>query len=164
VTRGLGACLVAAILVLQVRADAVYLRLVENPRAFRAWCSPAISELSARVRALEPDLVLSADWGLHTQLFSLARTEERSRFVDLWVGFEDAAVLEPERETQLHDRYFEGRRVLVVMHTPDETAMPAARRNFLSFRAAMLGDTRAPEIVSDANGRPLYELYVTWRP
>jgi len=147
------------LVVAHVRADAAYLERIEDPAGYLAESSPAIRDLSDRIRSLRTDAVFSVDWGLHTQLFSLAAAEDRARFTDLWATFENPAASTVAGKQSLRER-FAGRRIVVVQHTSRQTVMRGARNAFLDFRAEMLPGAAPPERVADAAGRRLYEIHL----
>ncbi len=151
----LGAGMLAWLLV-SVRLDLAYLRMMghselENPK----WSS-AIFELSRSLERKPFDLVICTDWGLHAPLFSLAKSGRRMRYWDLWPKFKvldqhprDAAWLAGE---------VRGKRVLVVMHAKEFVEQKPARANALRWIQSLPGK-KEHWTVKHGDGRDLFEVY-----
>ncbi|MEZ5987631.1 MAG: glycosyltransferase family 39 protein [Planctomycetota bacterium] len=141
----------AGLLVGEARTLLAYHAGLTTPGSIRPRLSPAIYELADRVEAEGCDLVVSTDWGLHTQLFALAPADRRRRYADAWVLF---------KEQDIDARYGEGLltgRTAFVLHAdPYEEQAPARSRALAWLRERHPGGRvlRVPE------ADPLYEVWV----
>jgi 4-amino-4-deoxy-L-arabinose transferase-like glycosyltransferase len=150
----------AAILVAsQVLWIAAYLRRIEENGPFRPWSDPAIYDLAALLHEQSPATVVSADWGLHTQLFALAPPSERPRYFDSWQVLNAQGGSALEQRERLRESDFSGRNAIVVLHAPDVTFMKDARAAFLELERDSLQQTAPTRTVYNAAGEPIYELH-----
>jgi hypothetical protein len=117
------AVVVALLLITQVRSTADYVRAY---RSDRSWTSPWSTEIYAASRevslaAPSAQSVISADWGLGTELFGLGNEALRTRFDDDWASF-----MAPGATTsELERNFFDGRTVIVVFHSLSAQVMPS---------------------------------------
>ena len=156
--------LMAGLIASQTGSIAAYLRRVQEPTSFGAWTDPAIFKLSAIVHSKENDVIVSADWGLHTQLFSLAPAEDRLRYIDLWAPLNKEEGLTVAEKTDLFNRVFARRTAFVVLHSPTRTFMHNARSAYLTLEREFLVQTSPGQTIRNASGEALYELrFVTAR-
>lgn len=105
----------AALLVTQVRTMADY---VHAYRSSRSWSSPWSTEIYAATRTISQSAprvqsIISADWGLGTEVFALGDEAVRARFGDEWSSFTNPAAT----PATLQREWFQGRRVIVVYHS-----------------------------------------------
>ncbi|MDG2307681.1 MAG: glycosyltransferase family 39 protein [Candidatus Binatia bacterium] len=151
------------VVVLNVQRSAEYLDRTRSADAFLDWASPAIYSLAQRVQELDPDVIVSSQWGLHNQLFALAPPEKRRRYHDHWIFFSRPEAAEAGEMNRLFEEDYRGRRTLTVAHASeaDGIRLPGDRANFLAFRREVLGQHAAPEVVLGPQGDPLYELYLS---
>jgi 4-amino-4-deoxy-L-arabinose transferase-like glycosyltransferase len=113
-----------ALLVTQLRATVTY---VDAYRSNRQWGSYWSTEIYAATRVVgraapHVDTVISADWGLGTELFALGNKALRDRFADEWPSFTGPTAT----PVQLEQLLFKGRRVIVVYHSLSAQVMPAS--------------------------------------
>lgn len=152
---------VGGLVVLQAERTSEYLDRTMDPGDFANWSSPAIYDLARNVEEREPDRIVSAEWGLHNQLFALAPPERRARYHDAWLFLTYAASRTPEGRERFFAENYDGKRVLTLLHAPGAGDFPGDRENFLEFRAEVLGETTPPEVIVGPRGQPLYEIYVS---
>jgi hypothetical protein len=114
----------AALLVSQVRTTAAYVDAYRNSR--QQWSSPWSTEIYAAARTISRSApgaqsIVTADWGLGTEIFALGDEAVRDRFNDAWATFTS-----PSATVALLDReYFQGRRVIVIYHSRANQIMPS---------------------------------------
>lgn len=111
-----------ALLVTQVRTTADY---VHAYRSNRNWSSPWSTEIYAATRTISQSAprvqsIISADWGLGTEVFALGDETVRTRFGDEWSSFTSPAAT----PASLEQEWFHGRRVIVVYHSQAAQMMP----------------------------------------
>lgn len=112
----------AALLVTQLRTTSAY---VHAYRSSRQWSPIWSAEIYAAARAVrrsapQADSIISADWGLGTQVFALGNDGVRGRFSDPWGSFTDPAAT----VATLQQQWFSGRRVIVLYHAQTAQIMP----------------------------------------
>lgn len=164
--RGLayGLSLVAGLMVsAHVQHCLQYLDETRRPTSYASWSSPAIYELARRVAEVDADLVVSAEWGLHNQLFALADPATRDRYRDRWVFFSQFDEESPEARQQFFEDHYAGKTTLTVLHTPGASPLGRARPGFLAFLQGVARRVPAPEIVRGPGNHPLYELHLSTR-
>ena len=112
-----------ALVVTQVRTSVIY---VDAYRSDRQWTAPWSPEIYAAARAVTRSAagvssIITADWGLGTQIFALGDETVRDRFLDPWPSFANPAAT----TTALRHEFFEGLKVIVVFHTQAAEIMPS---------------------------------------
>ena len=112
-----------ALTVTQVRTTVTY---VDAYRSNRQWTSPWSPEIYAAAQAVEHsamgvDSIITADWGLGTQIFALGNEAVRDRFEDEWPSFTSPTAT----PASLKREWFEGRSVIVIFHTKAGQIMPS---------------------------------------
>jgi Dolichyl-phosphate-mannose-protein mannosyltransferase len=131
-----------------------------NERGFNHLWSPAIYELAVYVDQREVDAVVSANWGMHHQVFALSRPEVRGRYADLWQEF--MRLNGPEQERTLAERFFVGKRVLVLVYAVDQAVdqgAARAREHFLSFAEDYFGGAELERVIANDRGEPIFRVY-----
>jgi hypothetical protein len=123
-----------------------------NPR----W-SPVIYELADYVNRREVDAIVFVDWGIHNQVFALSSTKTRMKCFDLWPNFK--GLDDPSFGTAIYDRFFRGKRVLVLLHDPEAEVMPHSKQHFLAFAEYFMGGTKLERVFTSVQGRPIFEAY-----
>jgi Dolichyl-phosphate-mannose-protein mannosyltransferase len=131
---------------------------VINKRQFDHLWTPAIYELAAYVEQREVDAVISANWGIHNPVFALVRAEVRGRYADLWQQF--TGLDEPEEGSVLAERFFLGKRVLVLAYATDKDKGAAiARQHFLSFAQYYFGGAVLERAITNDRGETIFAVY-----
>jgi len=112
-----------ALFVTQVRTTATYVHAYRSRRQWSAIWSPEIYAAARAVAQSAPQVesVISADWGLGTQIFALGNEAVRDRFADPWPSFTNPAAT----PVALQHEFFEGHSVIVVFHTQTAQIMPS---------------------------------------
>jgi hypothetical protein len=113
----------AALLVTQLRTSSEYERAY---RDYHGWTSPWSAETYAAARAVSRSAqnvqsVVSADWGLGTELYALGSETMRARFIDGWSVFTNS----PETLATLEQGWLGGQGVIVVFHSRPSQIMPS---------------------------------------
>lgn len=155
---GIALALLAGVIGSQVAMIAAYLERLDDPAAVAPWADPTIFVLSDALLGHRAGTVVSVDWGLHTQLFSLAPAEDRPRFVDLWSQLNERHPLTAAQRDWIFERGFARGDAVVVLHPPEETFMPDARAAYLALEQKLLRQTAPPQTIRNAVGRALYEI------
>jgi 4-amino-4-deoxy-L-arabinose transferase-like glycosyltransferase len=111
-----------ALALTQVRTTLTYVHAYRDDRHWSSIWSPEIYAAADAVRRAAPGAqsVISADWGLGTQIFALGDEAVRNRFSDPWPTFM-SPVATP---ASLEHEWFQGRTVIVVFHTLPAQIMP----------------------------------------
>jgi 4-amino-4-deoxy-L-arabinose transferase-like glycosyltransferase len=114
---------VAALFVTQVRTSSEYDRAY---RDYRRWTSAWSTEVYAAARAVSrsaPNVqtVVSADWGLGTELYALGNETMRTRFIDDWSIFTSS----PPTLAAVEQGWLQGHGVIVVFHSQAAQIMPS---------------------------------------
>ncbi len=148
---------VAVLCTTEAGADLQYARAFEADRFEPAW-SPAIYDLAAYVDRQDVDVVASVDWGLNNQLLALARPEARARYVDFWGEVERPGGL--SKLEALYMQTVQGGRALLVAHPAAVEIRPGTHRLLLDFLHSIAANTTPQAVLADAEGQPLYEVYV----
>jgi 4-amino-4-deoxy-L-arabinose transferase-like glycosyltransferase len=117
-----GVALVALVLT-QVRTTITYVHAYRDDRHWSAIWSPEIYAAAAAVRRAAPGAqsIISADWGLGTQIFALGDEAVRDRFADPWPTFMSPTAT----PVSLEHEWFQGRTVIVVFHAMTAQIMPS---------------------------------------
>jgi 4-amino-4-deoxy-L-arabinose transferase-like glycosyltransferase len=116
----------AALLVTQIRTTATYVHAYRSDRQWNTIWSPEVYAAARAVRRSAPqvDSIVSADWGLGTQVFALGNEAVRDRFTDQWPSFASPAATPAALEQQ----WFHGRRMIVLYHAQAAQLMPETTR------------------------------------
>ena len=123
-----------------------------NPR----W-SPVIYELADYVNRREVDEVVFVDWGIHNQVFALSDKKTRKKCFDLWLKFK--GLDDPSSGTAIYNRFFRGKKVLVIAHNPEVEVMPHSWQHFLDFAKHFFGGAQLERVFTTVQGRPIFEAY-----
>ncbi len=112
----------AALLLTQVRTTAAYVHAYRDDRRWTSIWSPEIYAAARAVTQAAPrvDSIVSADWGLGTQIFALGNEAVRDRFNDEWPVFSSPTTT----TTALQQQWFQGRRIIIVYHAQSAQIMP----------------------------------------
>ena len=159
----LGVVSVAALLVAsEVRVGVRYQQAIDD-QAFNFVWTPAIYKLSAYLDRREvqrnTDAIISANWGMHNQVFVLSRSGDRSKYTDLSREFTELDNLEQGKS--LAEEFFAGKRVLVLAYAEGlgDRTTAATRDHFLSFAKYYFGGTRLERVVTNDRGEAMFTIY-----
>ena len=113
----------AALLATQVRTTVAYVHAYRNDRNWSSIWSPEIYPAARAVARAAPqvDGIVTADWGLGTQIFALGDEAVRDRLNDEWSDFTSPSVT----TATLQQQWFHGRRIIVVYHAQSAQIMPS---------------------------------------
>ncbi len=106
----------------QVRTTVAY---VDAYRSSREWGPFWSTEIYAADREIsrsagQVESIITADWGLGTQIFALGSEAVRDRFSDPWPSFTSPGATTAE----LDQNWFRGKRVIIVFHTRSAEILP----------------------------------------
>jgi 4-amino-4-deoxy-L-arabinose transferase-like glycosyltransferase len=112
-----------ALTISQVRATVTY---VDAYRSDRQWSTPWSPEIYAAAHAVAHsatgvDSIITADWGLGTQIYALGNEAVRDRFADEWPSFTSPTAT----SAALKREWFDGRSVIVIFHIQSAQIMPS---------------------------------------
>jgi 4-amino-4-deoxy-L-arabinose transferase-like glycosyltransferase len=112
---------VLALLATQVRTSLEYVHAYRDRREWTAPWSPEIYAAASAVShsATGVTSIITADWGLGTQIFALGNEAVRDRFNDVWPSFTSATAM----PAALQRQWFQGS-MIVVFHTSLGQVMP----------------------------------------
>ena len=112
-----------ALLVTQVRTTAAYVQAYRSNRQWGAFWSTEIYAAARTVARSAPQVesIITADWGLGTQIFALGNEAVRERFEDEWASFTSPGAT----PAGLDQQWFQGRRVIVIFHSQAAQVMPS---------------------------------------
>ncbi len=113
----------AALIITQVRTTVTY---IDAYRSHRQWSTPWSPEIYAAADAVARsatgvDSIITADWGLGTQIFALGNEAVRDRFNDEWASFTNPTATPATLERE----WFQGGSVIVIFHTQAAQIMPS---------------------------------------
>ena len=113
----------AALLATQVRTTVAYVHAYRNDRNWSSIWSPEIYPAARAVARAAPqvDGIVTADWGLGTQIFALGDEAVRDRLNDEWSDFTSPSVT----TATLQQQWFHGERIIVVYHAQSAQIMPS---------------------------------------
>jgi hypothetical protein len=100
--------------------------------------------------------IISVDWGINNQVFSLVKNKERAKCLDLWPTFNE--LLQTRNEKWLYQTYFAGKTVLILLHSSDDEVMPNARKNFFIFSKSYLKSIKLIKVFKNKQ-KIIYEVY-----
>ncbi|GFE60318.1 glycosyltransferase family 39 protein [Geobacter sp. AOG2] len=143
----------------QLYADTEYSAAFREKRHFTAAWDPAIYRLSDLLEQAGPDLVVCADWGVQTQLFSLAPPAGRGKYVEGSGILKRVDPDDPSGAEFLYQRMFKGVNTCVVLLGKDAGMDRAGGRNFEKLYRNRLPSAAFHEKVVSADGKELYEVY-----
>jgi hypothetical protein len=152
-----GAVLIAS----EINVGVRYQKAIDD-RAFNHLWSPAIYDVAAYLDRSEvrekADAIISANWGIYEQAFVFSRSSDRSKYADLW--FEFTALDSPEQGKRLAERFFVGKRVLVLAYVvPSDKGAGLAREHFLAFARYYFGGARRERVIANDRGEPIFGIY-----
>jgi 4-amino-4-deoxy-L-arabinose transferase-like glycosyltransferase len=112
-----------ALLVTQVRTTIAYVHAYRDRRHWTSIWTPEIYAAARAVARSAPNVesIITADWGLGTQIFALGGEAVRDRFTDEWPDFTSPTTT----TAMLEQQWFQNRRVIVVYHTRSAQIMPS---------------------------------------
>ena len=145
----------------QIQVNNNYSLALQNKISFNNSWSPKIYELSDYLNKYQGqfDSIISADWGFHTQLYGLAQSESRSKYIDLWTTFNDLHKLSIEEKEKFYERFFKGKNTLVLLHSKNATMMEYSQSNFLSFSSEFFKESKLIKSFYKINDEVIYEVY-----
>jgi len=143
-----------SLVVSQVVLGFRYQKAIDD-RAFNRMWSPAIYQLARYVERRNVDVIVSADWGIHNQVFALSEREGRERYADLWQEF---MWLTPENGRRIAEKYFVGRRVFVLAYEAEQEDR-RTRQHFLKFAEQYFGGAMLEHVIADDRGEPIFRVY-----
>ncbi len=152
--------LIAATLLLvaaELRVDAWYeTKLNGNFHYSSAW-SPQIYDLAVYAQQHSGDEVISADWGIHNQVFALVDASTRRKCLDLWPTFQE--MNDPAASIDFYRAFFSDKSGVVLVHAEGAAIMPRARDQFLAFAHYYAVPIRLSSTFVDGQGQPVFEAY-----
>jgi 4-amino-4-deoxy-L-arabinose transferase-like glycosyltransferase len=151
------AALVLAVVAGQIRFDAAYAARLRDRGALQAWGSTAIYGLAEDLQRLNADVVASADWGIHNQLYALVPDAVRPRYRNLYAVLQESED-DDDATGVLREELRAGSRIAVVLHPAEGTYMPRARERLLAFVRSLPRSSVATWPVRDAAGVTVYEV------
>jgi 4-amino-4-deoxy-L-arabinose transferase-like glycosyltransferase len=115
--------LLVALSFTQVRTTAAYVDVYRSSRQWGPFWSTEIYAAARTISRSAPRVqsIITADWGLGTQIFALGDEALRDRFEDPWSSFTSPVATVPG----LRHEWFEGRRVIVIFHARSAQIRPA---------------------------------------
>lgn len=134
-----------------------YAQAFSTARRFNPlWTEAAFGLADYIERHPEYELVYAADWGIGTQVLTLA-PNARTKLQDVWPVFNglDAAGTWAETSRYL----FGGKRALVVSRTGGAVVFARARANWLRLMRDHQPGATLVEVIPDGDGRPVFEIY-----
>jgi hypothetical protein len=134
-----------------------YTKVFDPQAKFNDRWSPAIYNLSEYVNQQQFDVLVFADWGIHNQVFALGNWQTQAKSQDLWKDFRQPQ--EQRLATRMYERFFKGKRAVILTHAPGAEVMPGARSHLHAFLARFGGSTTPAKLFSTAQGKVFYELY-----
>lgn len=152
---------VAALLAWQVVALTAWSARLAAGEPFSVKWAPEIYTLAEIVDEADADQIISLDWGIHTQLFSITEGSRDHRFADLWPAF--TAVDDPKSRalrSHLYDHFFAGKRVLAITHGPRTMAFDQTTASFEHLCAVEHLDSVLLHEVPAADGTILYRVHL----
>jgi hypothetical protein len=151
--------LVSAVLLLVVSEIKVGVRYQEaiDEHAFHHLWSPAIYKLPAYLDHSKVDAIVSATWGIHYQVFALSRPDYRGKYADLWQEF--TQLDEPQQGRWLAERFFVGKRVVVLALIAPDKGAAVARQHFLSFAKYYFGGSKLKRVITNDRGQGMFGVY-----
>lgn len=141
----------------QLVAGMAYYSAFRSGQQFDPKWSPAIYQLADYANHSSADVIISADWGIGTQVYALAPDQRHEKYFDLWPDFRNLDIAQGGRK--LYDSYFRNKTALVLVHADTDEVMKGSRANFLTFAVHYLRSVRLAKLVTDSNGRVIFEVY-----
>jgi Dolichyl-phosphate-mannose-protein mannosyltransferase len=160
VPRVTGCLLVYLVIVTgQLYADYKYITAFREGRLFTPAWDPAIYRLSTLLETRGSDSVVCADWGVQTQLFSLASPANRIRYTEGSGILKRVDPNDPAGAEFLLQRMFQGRKTSVVLMGKDTGMAQESGRNFMQLYKNRLPPAVFHEKIMSADGKELYEVF-----
>lgn len=119
---------------------------------------PAIAGMAAAIAARDPDLVVSADWGINNSLFVLLPEPMHVRLHDWFPGLDKDPLRAPDEVRWLYDVHLRDRVATFVAHAEVASQIPGPRVRLPQFIAQWRGCVIARERIPGSAGQPLFEL------
>ncbi|HTU79967.1 MAG TPA: glycosyltransferase family 39 protein [Solirubrobacteraceae bacterium] len=113
---------IAALVITQIATTVRYVDAYRSDRQWDTIWSPEIYPAVSAVERSAPGVtsIITADWGLGTQMFALGGDVVRARFLDEWPSFTSAT----ETATALRQEWFERQSMIIIYHTKAGEIMP----------------------------------------
>jgi hypothetical protein len=158
---GVSGCLLMYVVVIagQLYADNIYISAFRDKRQFTPAWDPAIYRLSDFLEKSGADSVVCADWGLQTQLFSLAQTANRNKYEEGSGVLKRVDPYDPSGAEFIYQRMFLGKNTCVVMMGKDTGMAQDGGKNFKILYQSRFNPASFHEKITSADGRELYEVY-----
>jgi len=148
-----------ALLAWNVAMDLRYADIWRNDRDFQPLFDPAITKLGTRLDELAPDRVISADWGLHQPLVTLAGRERAPRYREwTWRLIDASDNLGRDDVQRAIARDVTGKRVAFVLHGEGYTTFAGAHARLAALLAATHPCHTNEEGFANAAGRTIYTI------
>jgi len=128
-----------------------------DQQAFNHLWTPAIYELATYANHSKADAIVSVTWGIHRQVFALSRPESRRRYADLWQEFTELD--KPQQGRFLAQRFFIGKRVLVLAYVAPDKGAAIARQHFLAFAKYYFGGSKLKRLITNNRGEAMFGVY-----
>lgn len=152
------AVMLLALFLSNLHADLKYASTLQKKAAFTPAWDPAVYQLSKFLKTQSCDVVMCADWGLQTVLFSLADPAERDKYVEASGIFRR---LDPRNFDDIryaYHKHFAKRNVLVVLYRDDLEIVKNVNYNFKQLNNYLQAKKLDHRIFSSA-GQEIYQLY-----
>jgi hypothetical protein len=143
----------------QLYADAGYISAFREGKHFTAAWDPAIYRLSKLLEKAGADAVICTDWGLQTQLFSLAPSASRGTYREASGILKRVNPDDPAGAEFLYQKLFRGMNTCVVLLGKDTGMDQGGGRNFVTLYRNRLQPAAFHERIFSAEGKELYEVY-----
>lgn len=110
------------------------------------------------------DLILSADWGFHNQLFSLTNNENRNNnlYIDFWpfifwVHRNQANV--PIGDITKYSEMLKKKKLFVLLHPEGKESLPNTRKSLFNYLHNNTSTLKREKVFYDKYGSSIYEIY-----
>lgn len=143
----------------QLYADTKYVAAFREGRHFTPAWDPAIYRLSNLLEQTGADVVISADWGMQTQLFSLAPPVDRGKYLEGSGVLKRVNPDDPAGAEFLYQRLFKGVNACVVVMGKDTGMEQESGKNFVKLYQNRLQPALFHKKILSAEGNELYEVY-----
>jgi len=154
--------IVAAILILNLRADIWFLRYIGNEKSIysKNW-DPAIYELSEYTHNTRIKNIYSIDWGIHNQLHAFDPDRDQKNYLDMIWYFNDYHNKTEEEKEWYFDTFFDKPEILFVGHGSETINLVNASEGFETFVKESLTDGTFEKIhsIQNAQGQELFQVF-----
>ncbi|HQV69650.1 MAG TPA: glycosyltransferase family 39 protein [Thermoflexales bacterium] len=137
------------------------LHAIDTATRFTPIWTSAIYSLVEYVepRASTVEAIYTADWGMGTQIFSLAPESRSKIFDDVWPIFLSKNIIENETGQNTYQKFFKEKKGLLLLHTQESEILPKSHANTLAFIQANLPSAVLVKTITDGSGSPVFEVY-----